>query len=121
MVLNPRQDKEEFYKKIIHPTDVILARGVEDVDAMEVEKDGLEEAKAAVSFTEMVGVFDKAPATESVTAVETAPPQTSESSISKVTFDKLVADTAEVKANQLEIKAKLDLALQFEKKLDLLL
>ena len=43
------------------------------------------------------------------------------SSISKVTFDKLVADTAEVKANQLEIKAKLDLALQFDKKVDLLL
>ena len=64
VILNLRQDEEEFYKTILHPSDVILARGVEGVDAMEVDKDDLEEAEALASFAEKDGVFDKALATE---------------------------------------------------------
>ena len=113
MVLNQRLDEEEFYKTILHPTDDILARGVEGVDAIEVDKDDLEEAEAATSFAEKTGVFDKALAAESTAPApaETTPPQALEPSISKAIFDKLVADVVEVKANQLEIKAKLDLVL----------
>ena len=109
VVLNLRQDEEEFYKTILHPIDVILTRGVEGVDAIEVDNDDLEEAEATTSFVEKAGVFDKAPAAESTPSVEIAPSQALEPSISKATFDKLVADMAEVKDNQLEIKAKLDL------------
>ena len=65
MVLNPRQDEKEFYKTILHPTDVILARSVESVNPMEVDKDDLEEAEAAASFTEKARVFDKVSAAES--------------------------------------------------------
>ena len=121
VVLNPRQDKEEFYNTILHHTDFILARGVEGIDAMEVNKDDLEEAKVATSFAKKAGVFDKAPAAESTPPIETTPPQASEPSISKDIFDKLVADMTKVKANQPEIKAKLDLVLQFENKVDILL
>ena len=115
VVLNPRQNEKEFYKTILHPTNVILTRGVEGVHAIKVDKDELEEFEVAASFVEKVGVFDKAPAAESAPHAETTPPQTSEPSISKATFDKLVADivevkadVAEVKANQLEIKAKFE-------------
>ena len=86
VVLNSRHDGEEFYTKILHPKDVILASGVEGVDAMEVDKDDLEEAEAAASFAEKVGVFISAP------PIEIAPPQASKPSISKATFDKLVVE-----------------------------
>ena len=96
------------------------------MDAMEMDKDDLEEVEAAANFVENAGVFHKAPATKSAPPAEAIPPQTSDTSISKATFDKLVADVAEVKANvvevkadvpevkanQLEIKSKLDLLLQ---------
>ena len=71
VVLNLRQDEEEFYKKILHPTNVIVASGVEGVNAIEVEKDDLEEAEAIVSFVEKARVFTSAPPTE------TTPPQAS--------------------------------------------
>ena len=58
VVLCSRQDEEEFYKKIIHPTYVILARDVEGVDAIEVDKDDLEKAEALVTFVEKARVFD---------------------------------------------------------------
>ena len=95
MALNLRGDEEEFYKSILHPTDVILVRGVEGVEAMEVDKDDLEEAETVASFAEKAGVFDKAPAAESTPPVETTPQQASEPFISQTIFDKLVADVAE--------------------------
>ena len=111
MILNPRLDEEEFNKTILHPTNDILATGVDGVDAMEVDMDDLEEAEVAASFAEKIRVFDKVLAAESTppAPAEIEPLQASKPSISKATFDKLVADVAEVKANQLEIKVMLDL------------
>ena len=121
VVLNQRPDEEEFYKTIFHCTNDILSRGVEGAKAMEVDKQDLDEAEAATSFTKKIEVFDKAPAAECTPPTEKAPPQALEPSIPQASWDKLVVGVAEVKANQLEMKAKLDLALQFEKKEDLFL
>ena len=63
-VLNPRKEEVEFYNLIVTSTYIILYRG-EGVDVIEVDKDILEEAAAAASFTEQTGVFDKAPDAES--------------------------------------------------------
>ena len=121
VVLNSRHDKEEFYKTILLHTDDILVRGGKGAEAMEVDKEHLEEAETTASFAKKSGVFDKAPAAESTPPAEKEPLQASDSSISKATFDKLGVDLVEVKANKLEINAKLDLVLQFKKKVDLLL
>ena len=129
-VLNPKMEEVEFYNTIIPFTDVILRRG-EGVDVMEVDKDDLEEVEAATSFVEKAGVFDKALDIESPQSTERTPPQALEPSMPNATFDKLVSDVAElkanqmemtdshmyIKANQIEIKAKLDLVLQLEQKL----
>ena len=48
---------------------------------MEVDKEDLEEAEAAVSFIEKTGVFDKALTVESTPPVEKAPSQALEPSI----------------------------------------
>ena len=82
------------------------------MDAMEVDKDDLEEAEAAANFVDKARAFDKERAAESVLPAETTPPQTSNASISTIIFDKLVenvaemiADVAKVKANQVDMKA----------------
>ena len=86
-----------------------------------MDKEDLEEAEATVSFAEKIGVFDKAPTAESTTPANKAPHQVLEPSISQANWDKIMADVAEVKANQVEINKKLYLELAFEKKVDLLL
>ena len=129
-VLNPRRDEAEFYNSIVTPTDVILRRG-EGVDVIEVENDILEEAAAAASFAKLTGVFDKAPDVESPPPVDRTIPQEPNPSIPNAALDKLASEVAQLKANQLdmmashvfikanqaEIKAKLDLVLQLEQKL----
>ena len=122
VVLNQRPNEVEFYNTILHSTHDILVRDVDNEDAqMEVDKEDLEEAETAASFAEKIGVFDKAPAAESTPPADKAPPQALEPSIPQASWDKLVADMAEVKAKKLEINKKFDLVLQFEKKVDLLL
>ena len=70
---------------------------------MEVDKKDLEEVEAVASFVEKTEIFDKALATESTLSTDEAHPQASEPSIPQVSCDKLVADEAKVKANQLKI------------------
>ena len=74
---------------------------------MEVDKADLEEAEAATSFAKKTRVYDKAPVVESTPLADKAPPQVSEPSIPQANWYKLVADVAEVKANQVEINKKL--------------
>ena len=85
---------------------------------MEVDK---QEAEAATTFAEKIGVFDKAPSKDTTPPTNKPPSQVSEPSIPQANWDRLVADVAIVKANQQEINKKLDLTLAFGKKLDLLL
>ena len=73
VVLNPRQDDEEFYKTILHPTDAIIVRGVEGVNAIKVDNDDLKEAEATTIFAEKARVFDKAPTAELAPPTETTP------------------------------------------------
>ena len=70
-----------------------------------MDKDDLEEAKAATDFVNKAGVFDKEPAAESTPLAETTALQTSYASISTITFDKLLIDVAEMIANVAEVKA----------------
>ena len=74
VVLNLMLDEEGFSNTILHSTHDILARGVDNEDAqMEVDKEDLEEAKAAASFAEKTVVYDKAPTIESTSPVEKHP------------------------------------------------
>ena len=116
VILHSRPNEVEFYNTIVHSTHDILDRGVDDDGAqMEVDKEDFEEVEITAAFVKKTEVFTKAPPTNK------APPQVLESSIPQASWDKLVVDVAKVKANQEEIKKKLDLVLQFEKKVDLLL
>ena len=66
VVLNPSPNEEGFYNTILHCTDDILARGVDNEDAqIEVDKEDVEEPEAVVSIVEKTGVFYKAPIAES--------------------------------------------------------
>ena len=111
-VLNPRQDEVESFDTIVHPADDILGTNIDGVDAMVVDKDDLEETEAATDYADKAGVFNKEPAAGSAPPAEITPLQTSDASISTITFDKLVVNVAEmvvgvteVKANQADIKA----------------
>ena len=97
-VLNLRKEEAEFYNSIVTPTNVILRRS-EGVDVMEVDKDILEEAAAAASFAEQTGVFDKAPDAESPLLADRTIPQEPNPSIPNATFNKLVSEVAQLKAN----------------------
>ena len=62
VVLNPRPNEVAFYNIVLHITHDILARGIDKDDAqMEMDKEDLEEAKAAMAFAEKTRVFDQAP------------------------------------------------------------
>ena len=99
VVLNPRPSEVEFYNTILYSTHDILVKSTDDDDAqIEVDKEDLKEVEAATAFAEKNGIFDKAP------PADKTPPEVSQPSIPQGTWDKLVADVAEVKANQEEIK-----------------
>ena len=113
VILNSRLDEQTFYNYILSSPHDILTRGVEDDATIEiqVDKEDLEKAKVTTSFVEKEGLFHTKPLVNEVP----------EASILQSKWDQLVADGAEVKANQVENNKKLDLVLELDKKVNMIL
>ena len=111
--MKPRPAEVEFFNTIMSSPHDILARVVDDDVAidMDVEKNDLEEAQNVAAFTEKERVFDKTPLANKVPKM--AIPQSK--------WEKLVANVAKVKANQVEINKKLDLVLELNKAVKMIL
>ena len=105
--------KVEFFNTIMSSPHDILAIGIDDDVAidMDVDNNDLEKTQTVTTFAEKKRVFDKAPSVDEVP--EMAIPQSK--------WEKLVVDVIEVKTNQVEINKKLDLVLELDKAIKMIL